>query len=219
MIICNSSNVFCGVVVKKENKVVEQSGYNYHKSSRCKVLDNQVAISKCKCHFHMPKCTISISKWAGCDYTTIPWLWCSGSKHRINNPTGREATQMLLNSLFKIVHSHIYDTEHFINTKEKCICTIDIYSILVHIDIIHIYDTAYLRTPAQITIWKRLFREMTVLKYAPQVQPVKKRENKVVEESGYNYHKLSQCKVLNNQVTISKCKYRFHMPKCTISIS
>jgi hypothetical protein len=46
--------------------------------------------------------------------------------------------------------------------------------------IIHIYDTAYLRAPGQIMIWKRLFREMIVLKHLLQVQPIKK-ENKVVE--------------------------------------
>jgi hypothetical protein len=84
--------------------------------------------------------------------------------------------------------------------------------------IIHIYGTTYLKTPAQIMIWKRLFREMTLSKYLLQVQPIKK-ENKVVEQSGYNYHISSRCKVLNNQVTISKLKYHFHMSKCTISIS
>jgi hypothetical protein len=87
---------------------------------------------------------------------------------------------MLLNSLFKTVHSHIYGSEHFINTKEKCICTVDIYSLSVHMYIIHIYGTAYLRAPGQIMIWKRLFREMIILKHLLQVQPIKK-ENKVVE--------------------------------------
>jgi hypothetical protein len=49
-------------------------------SSRCKVLNVQVTISKDNCSFHRSKCTIPNSKWTGCDCITIPWLWCLESK-------------------------------------------------------------------------------------------------------------------------------------------